>query len=497
MTICKEKGCKKHASYGIMGTKKRIYCKSCAPSTYVSVSKKKCLYKGCNTNATYGKEGTKNAEYCINHKPDEYVDVVSKKCSYKGCKKQASYGKEGTKIREYCGEHKPKEYVEIGYKKCLHKDCKTHATYGKTGTNIREYCVNHKPNEYVDVVNKKCSYENCSKNPIYGKKGTKNREYCIDHKPNDYVDVMHIMCSYETCDARATYGKNGSKTPEYCSNHKLDDYVDVDHKKCSYEDENCNKSCNKNPTYGEKGTTNAEYCVGHAPNDYIDVRYTMCSYKNNDNFCGKRASYGIPGYSPEYCTKHKSNIMVIRPTKYKNGYITCQICDIKVHYTDQYCSGCKTYLINNQTVKGKQKELEINNLLEDNKIDFVHDLTVKGGCSRKRPDFVIYTEWGINFKRKGFNTILDSAIRGDIEKVVVTYRDRLCRFGFELIQKIITTQSNGKIVVLNNKETTPEQELVTDLISIITVFSARLYGLRSHQVKNRIKNREKGREKRG
>ena len=94
---------------------------------------------------------------------------------------------------------------------------------------------------------------------------------------------------------------------------------------------------------------------------------------------------------------------------------------------------------------------------------------------------------GINFKRKGLNSILDSAIRDDIEEVVVTHKDRLCRFGFELIERIISEHSNGKIVVLNQKQTSPQEELIDDLVSIITVFSSRLYGLRSHNIKNKIK----------
>ena len=94
---------------------------------------------------------------------------------------------------------------------------------------------------------------------------------------------------------------------------------------------------------------------------------------------------------------------------------------------------------------------------------------------------------GINFRRKGFNQILVSAIKGNIREIVVTHKDRLCRFGFELISRIIKEGSDGKIVVLNQKETSPEKELVDDIISIITVFSSRIYGLRSHKIKNQIK----------
>jgi putative resolvase len=102
---------------------------------------------------------------------------------------------------------------------------------------------------------------------------------------------------------------------------------------------------------------------------------------------------------------------------------------------------------------------------------------------------------GINFKRKGFNSILDSALKGDIGEVVVTHRDRLCRFGFELIQRVIES-GNGKIVVLDQEQASPEKELVDDLISIITVFSARLYGLRSHSIKRKIKEEKETKERR-
>ena len=94
---------------------------------------------------------------------------------------------------------------------------------------------------------------------------------------------------------------------------------------------------------------------------------------------------------------------------------------------------------------------------------------------------------GLNFKRKGFNSILESGLQGDISEIVVTHKDRLCRFSFELVQRIIENHSKGTIVVLDQEKTSPDKELVNDLISIITVFSSRLYGLRSHKLKKEIK----------
>ena len=93
---------------------------------------------------------------------------------------------------------------------------------------------------------------------------------------------------------------------------------------------------------------------------------------------------------------------------------------------------------------------------------------------------------GINFKRKGLHTILDLAYKGTLQEVVVAYKDRLCRFGFELIEYILKTQSCAKIVVLNNSSCSPEEEVTKDLLQILTVFSARVNGLRKYR--KEIKN---------
>ena len=86
---------------------------------------------------------------------------------------------------------------------------------------------------------------------------------------------------------------------------------------------------------------------------------------------------------------------------------------------------------------------------------------------------------GLNFKRKGFRTLLERIMCGDVEEVVVAYKDRLCRFGFELLEQV-ARKYNTKLVVLNKIELSPEDELVKNLLAIIHVFSYRLYGLRKY-----------------
>lgn len=87
---------------------------------------------------------------------------------------------------------------------------------------------------------------------------------------------------------------------------------------------------------------------------------------------------------------------------------------------------------------------------------------------------------GLNFKRPKFIKILERICTGDISTLVVAYADRAVRFGFPLIEWLC--QQNGvKLVVLNQRNLSPEAELVEDILSILHCFSARLYGLRKYQ----------------
>jgi predicted site-specific integrase-resolvase len=89
---------------------------------------------------------------------------------------------------------------------------------------------------------------------------------------------------------------------------------------------------------------------------------------------------------------------------------------------------------------------------------------------------------GINMNRRGLKKIIDLAIKGQIGNVVVAYKDRLTRFGFELIESIIKDYSNGQIIVLNKKdEMEPEEELIMDVMQVMNVFIAKMNGLRKYK----------------
>ena len=86
---------------------------------------------------------------------------------------------------------------------------------------------------------------------------------------------------------------------------------------------------------------------------------------------------------------------------------------------------------------------------------------------------------GLNFRRKGLLAILERLHQGDKLRVVVAYRDRLGRFGTELIETLLE-RNGGELVVLNQRDLSAEEELTTDLLAILTAFGARVNGLRRY-----------------
>ena len=87
---------------------------------------------------------------------------------------------------------------------------------------------------------------------------------------------------------------------------------------------------------------------------------------------------------------------------------------------------------------------------------------------------------GMNMSRPKFLKIVTDIINGDIDTVIVAHKDRLARFGFELVENIAKTYG-CEIIVVNCEKLSPQQEMVEDLMSIIHTFSCRLYGLRKYK----------------
>ena len=87
---------------------------------------------------------------------------------------------------------------------------------------------------------------------------------------------------------------------------------------------------------------------------------------------------------------------------------------------------------------------------------------------------------GLNSKRKQFNRLMELVELGQVRRLVIAHKDRLVRFGYGYFEAFCQ-RHHTEIVVMNGEALSPEQELVQDLLAIVTVFASRLHGLRSYK----------------
>jgi len=97
----------------------------------------------------------------------------------------------------------------------------------------------------------------------------------------------------------------------------------------------------------------------------------------------------------------------------------------------------------------------------------------------KTAEYVEEIKGGLNFTRPKFALIMDAIENNEVSMLIVAHKDRLCRFGFEWFKRHCD-RHQCKLVVLDTKKMSPEQEMVQDLMTIVHCFSARLYGLRNY-----------------
>ena len=87
---------------------------------------------------------------------------------------------------------------------------------------------------------------------------------------------------------------------------------------------------------------------------------------------------------------------------------------------------------------------------------------------------------GLNFKRPRFTELVDRICAGAVSTLILAHKDRLARFGFELLRHLC--QANRcELLIINDEKLSPEREMVEDLMTIIHCFSSRLYGLRNYK----------------
>jgi len=93
---------------------------------------------------------------------------------------------------------------------------------------------------------------------------------------------------------------------------------------------------------------------------------------------------------------------------------------------------------------------------------------------------------GMNYKKKGLNKLLEMILKRQMNRLVITHKDRLLRFGSELVFALCELQEIEIVIIHKGEQPKFEEELAKDVLEIITVFSARLYGSRSHKNKKLI-----------
>lgn len=120
-------------------------------------------------------------------------------------------------------------------------------------------------------------------------------------------------------------------------------------------------------------------------------------------------------------------------------------------------------------------------------------------CAGKGWDFEVIEDIGsgMNFKKPGLVRLVRMLLKGEISRLIVTHKDRLLRFGVELIELICEENQTEFICINKSEERNAQEELAEDILSIITVFSGRLYGSRSRKHKKIIEENRKlfGKEK--
>jgi putative resolvase len=117
----------------------------------------------------------------------------------------------------------------------------------------------------------------------------------------------------------------------------------------------------------------------------------------------------------------------------------------------------------------------------------------KERLQRAFPGAEMYTDIrsGLQFDRPGFLAVLKAVQERRVSRVVVAYEDRLARFGVDLLRQVFAAYGTTLEVLDPKPKETPEPELANDLIAIITSFSTRLYGLRSHKTKRLLSEARK------
>ena len=139
----------------------------------------------------------------------------------------------------------------------------------------------------------------------------------------------------------------------------------------------------------------------------------------------------------------------------------------------------KRIVIGYARVSSRKQEDDLNKQIEN----------LKTYMFAKGYSFEMITDIGssVNYSRNGLTKLLERIHNGEVSKVVVLYKDRLVRFGFELLETVCRL-NDCEIEIVDNTPKTNEEELVNDLVKAVNVFGSELKGEQSKLIKQFVED---------
>lgn len=223
MVICKDKDCKKNATFGIKG-KGAVACKKHKTDEMVDVVSQRCI--DCkDKQPTYNYDGEKH-KYCKDCKKDGMIDVKNKKC-IKCKKKQCCYNYKHATVADYCIDCKTDDMIDVKNKKCI--ECKKSQPSFNFEGEPPQYCGKCKKEGMINLVEKRICIK-CNKTQAsFGFPG-EDRTHCASCKEEGMVDLSKIKCV--KCNLITPHFGYENEKPQCCFNCKEEDMKNVTSKRC-------------------------------------------------------------------------------------------------------------------------------------------------------------------------------------------------------------------------------------------------------------------------
>ena len=265
-------------------------------------------------------------------------------CTKESCMRRARYNLPKEKGALLCSTHRSPAMIDVSQKLCAEEDCCKMPAYNFPTETKRLFCAEHKKEGMINVKDKRCADPECSKIPSFNFPEQTKGILCATHKVEGMVDVMTKRCAHPECSKVPYFNLVVETTGLYCGRHKTPEMVNVVSKKCK------EPGCKRIPNYNLPTEQNGLYCVSHKREGMVDVKNPSCKGPN----CMTQAqNVRYRGYCA-YCFIHL----------FPDEPISQQFRVKEKHYTD----------IIKQAFPG---------------LTATFDRKIKGGCSKRRPDFFV------------------------------------------------------------------------------------------------------------